>query len=70
MFNFAFRCRAYTGRDPSELPVGTPDDVLNGHIVAYDPETNTFVVFVGWPDVDWGNNETWPPDAARIVTLS
>ena len=69
---FSERVHACTGMALHEVPEGTPSDVVGGHIVAHDPETNTFVVFVGWPeheDEETGQ-EWWNPSvAARRVTL-
>lgn len=69
---FHERVLARTGMALSEVPEGTPEDVAGGHIVAHDPETNTFVVFVGsreGEDEETGQ-EWWNPSvAARRVTL-
>lgn len=69
---FSERVAARTGMALSEVPEGTPEDVVGGHIVAHDPETNTFVVFVGWPEHEDEETGTpvWNPSvAARRVTL-
>ena len=67
--NFSERVLAWTGSRPENLQIGNSDDVLCGHIVAHDPETNTFAVFVGYPDVDEDGRQWWPLDAARLIRL-
>lgn len=73
-FSFGERVRERTGLHLHEIPVSTdPErDVLCGHIVAHDPETNTFVVFVGPPhERDEATGEEWwePREAARVAVL-
>lgn len=74
-FSFGERVLARTGLHLHEVPVSTdPErDVLCGHIVAHDPETNTFVVFVGPPhERDETTGEEWwePREAARVAVLA
>ena len=73
-FSFGERVRERTGLHLHEIPVSTdPErDVLCGHIAAHDPETNTFVVFVGPPhERDEATGEEWwePREAARVAVL-
>jgi hypothetical protein len=66
---FIERTLAWTGSRPENLPLGSANDVLCGHIVAYDEPTNTFVVFVGYPEVDDDGQQWWDLDDARIIRL-
>jgi hypothetical protein len=68
---FEARVLARTGRNLAEIPLGDENDLLGGHIVAHDAGTNTFVVFVGWPEhEDETGTPFWEPTTAtRKVTL-
>jgi hypothetical protein len=73
-FSFGERVRERTGMTLHEIPASTdPErDVLCGHIVAHDPDTNTFVVFVGHPhERDEATGQEWwePREAARVAVL-
>ena len=67
-----FECRVYaaTRRDVSEIPVGNATDLLAGHVVAHDQESNTWVFFGGYPShVDDEGVPQWDVSSARKVTL-
>jgi hypothetical protein len=52
------------------FPAG-PSELCSAHIVAKDGETNTYVVFVGYPegeDEETGQ-EFWPASALRKITV-
>jgi len=67
--HFSERVLARTGSRPENLQIGSIYDVLCGHIVDHHEDTNTFVVFVGDPEVDEDGQEWWDMDAARLVFL-
>jgi len=72
--SFGERVRERTGMTLHEIPASTdPErDVLCAHIVAHDPDTNTFVVFVGHPhERDEATGQEWwePREAARVAVL-
>jgi len=64
---WAGKVYGYTGRRVSDIPTGTSMDLQGGHVVAHDQ--GTYLVFVGYPDVDADGVETWPVSAARLVAL-
>lgn len=68
---FEARVLARTGLNLADIPLGDEGDLLGGHIVAHDAGTNTFVVFVGWPEhEDETGTPFWEPTTAtRKVTL-
>jgi len=68
---FEARVLARTGLALADIPLGDGNDLLGGHIVAHDAGTNTFVVFVGWPEhEDETGTPFWEPaTATRKVTL-
>ena len=69
--DFEARVLARTGIALADIPLGDENDLLGGHIVAHDAGTNTFVVFVGWPEhEDETGTPFWEPTTAtRKVTL-
>jgi len=67
--SFASRVLALTGVPLDQIKEGKPGDVLTSHILLFDPETDTRIVYVGYPYTDEDGNEFWPPEALRKVTL-
>lgn len=65
------RVLARTGLHLADIPLGDEGDLLGGHILLHDPETNAFIVCVGSPDhEDETGAPVWEPrTAARRVTL-
>ena len=67
---FEARVLERTGTSLADIREGDENDVVGGHIVAHDPDTNTFVVFVGHPEGQDEGRDFWNPAvAARKVHL-
>jgi hypothetical protein len=69
--NFAARVLERTGRNLEDIFPAGPGALCAAHIVAKDEETNTYVVFVGYPegeDEETGQ-EFWPASALRKITV-
>jgi hypothetical protein len=60
------RLLARTGLRLEEIAEGEEGDLIGGHIVWRDGDT--WVVYIGYPDVDEDGRETWVPTRdARVV---
>ena len=67
---FAARVVRATGLEIADIPVGTATDLLAGHVVAHDQESNTWVFFGGYPShEDEDGVPYWDTSSARRVTL-
>jgi hypothetical protein len=66
---WAGKVYAHTGRRVSDILAGDQEALQGGHVAAHDQESGTYLVFVGYPDVDADGVETWPVSAARLVAL-
>jgi hypothetical protein len=71
MAQFEVRVLERTGMALAAIPVGDPEDVIGGHIVARHEETSIFVFYVGYPAwEDEDGTQFWvPQEAARQVVL-
>jgi hypothetical protein len=68
--NFAARVVRATGLEIADIPVGTPTDLLCGHIVAHDQTTGEWVFYSGYPThEDDDGVPYWDVSSARRVTL-
>ncbi len=66
--NFAMRVERLVGLRPEEIPGAPPEELLGAHIIAR--RGDEYIIFVGYPDEDENNQQTWPANAARRVDLS
>ena len=67
---FRVRVLRATTMQLEDIPVGTATDLLAGHVVAHDQESNTWVFFGGYPShVDDEGVPHWDVSSARKVTL-
>lgn len=67
---FRVRVMRATGKHVEDIPEGTATDLLAGHIIAHDQESNTWVFFGGFPThEDDDGIPHWDVSSARKVTL-
>ena len=67
---FRVRVLRATTMQLEDIPVGTATELLAGHVVAHDQESNTWVFFGGYPThEDEDGVPHWDVSSARKVTL-
>ena len=69
---FSTRVLERTGTSLADIREGDENDLFCGPIIAHDPDTNSYVVYVGYPErEDADGNKFWSPAvAARKVRLA